>query len=185
MSCRKMALGLVASGLVTVLAASMAFAQTPPAPGGPGGGGRPGRGGNFMAGVMDNIKTTLAVTDDEWTVLQPKVQKVMDLAASMRPQFGGGRGRGGRGGGGGGAPATDTAAPAVPASASDLTEKTTALRTTLENKDADPKDIAQKLAAVRDSRERVKADLVKAQAELKELLTPRQEAQLALYGLID
>jgi hypothetical protein len=141
--------------------------------------------------MMDNIKTALAVTDDEWTVLQPKVQKVVDLASSMRPQFGGGRGRGGRGGGGGGAPATDTAAPAapaapaVPASAADLTEKTTALRTTLENKDADPKEIAQKLAAVRDSRERVKADLVKAQAELKELLTPRQEAQLALFGLID
>ena len=50
MSCRKVALGLVVSGLVTVLAASMAFAQNPGGPGG-GGGGRGGRGG-FAFGLI-------------------------------------------------------------------------------------------------------------------------------------
>jgi DNA-binding FrmR family transcriptional regulator len=127
---------------------------------------------------MANIKTQLNVTDDEWTVLQPKVEKVMTLSRELRPSPFGGR-RGPRGGG-------DNAAPAEAAQpTSDVAEKTAALRTALENKDADPKDIAQKLAAVRDARERVKADLVKAQGELKALLTPRQEAQLVLMGMLD
>jgi Spy/CpxP family protein refolding chaperone len=182
MSCRKVVLGLVVSGLVTAFAASMAFAQAPAAPGGPGGGG----GGRPRFNPMDNVKQQLAVTEDEWTVLQPKVQKVMDLSRElMSARFGGMRGRGGRGGPGG--PGGEVAAPGAPAAqpASDVAEKTTALRTALDNKDADPKDIAQKVAALRDARERVKAELVKAQGELKELLTPRQEAQLVLMGILD
>ena len=128
--------------------------------------------------MMDNIKQQLGATDDEWNVLQPKVQKVVDLSREMMVgRFGGRGGRGGGGGGGGNPPA---AAPNT-----DLTDKTKALNDTLDNKDADPKDIAQKLAAVRDARERVKADLVKAQAELKEVLTPRQEARLVLMGVLE
>ena len=170
MSRSKLALGLVVSGLVTVLAAGMAFAQA-----GGGGGGGGGRGGR----MMDNIKTELAVTDEQWTVLQPKLETVMGLSRElMAGRFGGRGGRGGRGGGNAGnAPA---AAPA-----SDIVDKTKALNDTLDNKDADPKDIAQKLAAVRDARERVRASLVKAQAELKEMLTPRQEARLVLMGVLD
>ena len=173
MSCRKLVLGLVVGGLVTVFAASAAFAQTPPVTGGAGAGtagGRPGRGGFNM---MDTVKQQLGVTDDEWTVLQPKLQKVMELSRDARG--GGMRGRGPRGG--------DTAAPAQPTS--DVQDKATALRTALENKDADPKDIARKVAALRDARERAKADLVKAQGELKELLTARQEAHLVLMGMLD
>jgi len=91
----------------------------------------------------------------------------------MAGRFGGRGGRrGGGGGGGGGEP-------------SDITEKTKALNDTLDNKDADPKDIAQKVNALRDARERVRGELVKAQAELKEVLTPRQEARLVLMGVLD
>jgi hypothetical protein len=182
MSCRRMALGLVLGGLVTVLAAGTAFAQTPPAPGGGGAGG----GGRARFNPMDNVKTTLAVTDEEWTVLQPKLQKVMDLNREimMSRMAGMMRGRGGRGGPGGpGGPGGDTAAAAAPTN--DVQEKTKALSDALDNKDSAPKDIAQKLAAVRDARERAKADLVKAQAELKELLTPKQEARLVLMGMLD
>jgi Spy/CpxP family protein refolding chaperone len=193
MSCRKAVLGLVVTGLVTVLTAGMAFAQAGGGAGTGGGGGGFGGGGrqNMMDRMMNNIKEQLGVTDDEWTVLQPKVQKVMDLSRDLRAgglaaMFGGGRGgRGGRGGGAGGG--GDTAAPTAPPAqpTSEIADKTTALRTTLDNKDADPKDIAQKLAALRDARERTKADLIKAQGELKELLTPRQEAQLVMMGLLD
>ncbi len=173
MSHRKAALGLLVAGLVTVLATTgVAFAQA----GGGGGGGGGGRGGgrNFMA----NIQEQLGATDEEWNVLQPKIEKVMTLNREMMMgRFGGRGGRfGGRGGGGGGE---------APATTSDIQDKTKALNDVLENKDSDPKDIAAKLAAVRDARERVRGDLVKAQAELKEVLTPRQEARLVLLGVLE
>jgi hypothetical protein len=176
MSRRKAVLGLVVTGLVTVLTAGMAFAQV--VGGAATTGGRPPR-GDMRAAFMDNIKQQLGVTDDEWTVLQPKLEKVMTLSRELRPSpFGGGRQRGPRADRGG-----ENAAPVQPTG--DLAEKATALRTALDNKDSDPKDIAQKLAALRDARERVKADLIKAQGELKDLLTPRQEARLVLMGLLD
>jgi hypothetical protein len=142
----------------------------------------------MMDRMMNNIKGQLGVTDDEWTVLQPKVQKVMDLSRElMSSRFGGFGGRGGRGGRGGGAGGGYAAAPEAPPAepTSEIADKTKALNDALDNKDSDPKDIAQKLAAVRDARERVKADLIKAQGELKELLTPRQEARLVLLGMLD
>jgi hypothetical protein len=168
MSHRKAVLGLVVSGLVTVLAAGMAFAQA----GGGGGGG--GGGGRGRGAFMDRIKEQLDVTDAEWNVLQPKLEKVMGLSGQlMAGRFGGRGGRRGGGGFGGGE------------ANSDVMEKVKALNDTLDNKDADPKDIAQKVNALRDARERVRGELVKAQAELKEVLTPRQEARLVLMGLLD
>ena len=164
MSRSKVALGLLVGSLAMVLAAGMAFAQA-------GGGGGRGGGGRRGGNMMDNIKQSLGATDEEWTVLQPKVQKVMDLNGALMAGRFGGRGR--RGG----------AAP--DAQSTPLTDSTKALTDALDNKDADPKDIAAKLAAVRDARERVKADLVKAQADLKEVLTPRQEARLVLMGMLD
>ena len=100
---------------------------------------------------MANIQTQLGATDEEWNVLQPKIEKVMDPEprnddrAVRRPRrpFGGG------GGGGGGE---------APAATTDISDKTKALSDALDNKDADPKDIAAKLAAVRDARERVRGD---------------------------
>jgi hypothetical protein len=193
MTYRKVALGLVVSGLATVLAAGMAFAQ---AGGGGGGGGFGGGGGRPRFNIMDNIKGQLGATDDEWTVLQPKLQKVVDLsrelrAGGMAAMFGGGRGgRGGRGGNGGGggdnAPGAPPAPPAPPAQPpSEIADKTKVLNDALDKPDSDPKDIAKDLADLRAAREKVKADLVAAQGELKEVLTPRQEARLALMGILD
>jgi hypothetical protein len=163
-----MALGLLTGALVTVLAAGVAFAQAAGGGGGAAGGGRGGR-------MMDYIKSQLGATDEEWTVLEPKLQKVMDLNRDlMAGRFGfGGRGR--RGG----------AAETATAPTTDLGEKIKALSDTLDNKDADPKDIKQKLDAVRDARERVRSELVKAQADLKDHLSVSQEARLVLMGVLE
>jgi Spy/CpxP family protein refolding chaperone len=59
------------------------------------------------------------------------------------------------------------------------------LQTTLDNKDAKPEEIKAKLTALRDARNKAKEDLTKAQADLKELLTQRQEAVLVNMGLLD
>src|SRR3954452_21319877 len=80
-----------------------------PAGGGPGGG---GPGGGFGGGQfdpaqfrqfqLDSIKEQLAAKDDEWNVMKPKIEKILDL--QPQANAGGGRGGFGRRGGGPGGP---------------------------------------------------------------------------------
>jgi hypothetical protein len=139
----------------------------------------------FRQRMMDRIKEQLAPTDDEWKVLQPKIEAAQKQA--MQSRMGGmgfGGRRGGGGGGGGNAPAT-AGDPAAAQPKTDLQTKADALRTLVENKDSDPKAIAEKVKDLRDAREKAKADLKKSQDELREIVTPRQEAQLILLGILD
>lgn len=55
----------------------------------------------------------------------------------------------------------------------------------MENKDSTAADIEPKLKAFRDAKAKAQADLVAAQAKLKEVLKVRQEAQLVQMGLLD
>jgi hypothetical protein len=175
---------------------------------GAGQGGQGRRRGNFdMSQIRqqmeDRLKEQLGTTDDEWAAIQPKLKKVFDLQAAsrvngMRGMFSG-RGRGGFGGGGGGGfgggggggfgggfggggtpPAGDSAAPVNPVVAA-----TTDLRNVLDDKDAKPEEIKAKLTALRDARAKAKEELTKAQADLKDLLTQRQEAVLVQMGLLE
>ena len=52
-------------------------------------------------------------------------------------------------------------------------------------KDAKPEEIKAKLAALRDAREKAKKDMTQAQADLRELLTQRQEAVMVMMGFLD
>lgn len=176
MSYRSLAWSVVLAGL---LATGMAFAQD--AAGGGNGGGRGGRGGGPGGGadwrqqMEQRQKEALGVTDDEWKVLQPKIEKVRTLAMQARAGVFMG-GRGGRGGGQGGGDAAAT---------SDAEKKAQALNTALENKDTKPEEIAAKLKELRAARKKAAEELAKAQAELRELLTPRQEAYLVLRGTLE
>jgi hypothetical protein len=142
--------------------------------GGPGG---PG-GGDFRQRILDNIKEQMGVTnDDEWKVIQAKLDPVMQKrteaqAGGMMGMFRGGRG--GRDGGG------DDNRPrsAVETASRDL-------RTTLENKSASEDDIKAKLTAFREARDKARTELAAAQKDLKEILMPRQEAVLVQYGMIE
>lgn len=142
---------------------------TPPAPGG-------GNRGNFDPAAFakrmeERMKTGLGVSDEEWKALQPKVDAVQK---ARRDSFGGGFGgrRGGQTG------TADTTA----ADKTEMQKKSDALRTLLDNKDADPKAIQDALKAYRDERDKAREALKKAQAELKELLTAKQEAFMVLNG---
>ena len=55
----------------------------------------------------------------------------------------------------------------------------------MEKDEAKRKEIKSKLTVLRKAREKAKRELAKAQKELSELLTVRQEAQLVLMGLLD
>jgi hypothetical protein len=59
------------------------------------------------------------------------------------------------------------------------------LRDTLDNKDASAADIDSKLKALRDAREKSRAELAAAQKDLKEVLTGRQEAVLVVNGMLE
>lgn len=148
-----------------------------------GGGGRGGRGGgpggaDYRQRMMDGIKSALVATDEEWKVLQPRIEKVSTLnrqlqGTGMMGMFR--RNRGGDVAGGGEAPAPTT----------ELEKKTQELEKLLENKDAKPEDIKTRLTALRDERAKAKEELEKAKKELRETLTLRQEAQLVLLNMLD
>lgn len=183
--------------LMFVLGLGMAGALATPAMaqagggGGGGGGGRGGRNGGGAGGAgggqrfdpaammqrrEQQLKESLGVTDEEWTALQPKLQKVQEAQMAVRAgtMFGG---RGGRGGGG---PAADNATTQGPYAIA-----ASELRTTLDNKDSTPDQIKAKLQALRDARDKANADVTAAQAELKSLLTARQEAVLVSQGVLN
>ena len=173
--------------VLTMAAALPAFAQ--PAPGGPGG--PPFDPAQMRQRMMDALKDALAANDDEWKVIQPKVEKVQQL---QRDAGGGGRGmfmlfgRGGPGGGPGGPPGggggfRPGGDPNQTPSA--VQQKMEDLRNTLDNKDAKPDDIKAKLQALREARAQAKADLEKARGELRDLLTVRQESVLVMFGMLE
>jgi hypothetical protein len=135
----------------------------------------------FRQRFMDNIKDQMGAKDDEWKVIEPKLGKVVDLNFQSRVRgmgmFGNRGGNNGGNGGGnnrGGQNADNPVAKAMQD-----------LRETLDNKDASADDIAKKLTALRDARDKAKSDLVAAQKDLKEVLTQRQEAVLVMMGQLD
>lgn len=158
-------------------------AQDAPPDGGAAGGGA-GNGGGRRGGwdpeamrqrMLDRVKETLGSTDEEWKALQPKVEAVQKLVMQGRMGMFGRR----RGGGDPNQPQQQ------PEATNDVQKLTQELQALLDNKDSDPKVVAEKLKALREARDKSKVDLKKAQDELRELLTPRQEAQLVLMGLLD
>lgn len=152
------------------------------------GGGRRNRGGgNFdpaqmRAQMMDRIKEQLGAKDDEWTAIQPRLEKVMDAQRDTRGSRGGfgGRTRGGNNGG-----ADNNAQQPSNRPETEVSKAQADLRTALENKETPPAELAAKLKTLRDAREKAKATLAQSQKELKDLLTQRQEAVLVNMGMLD
>src|SRR6267378_2194155 len=152
---------------------------------------RPGRGNidpaQFRQNMLDDARGRLEIkSDDEWKVIQPLIEKVMD--ARREVGFGGGFGRGprrgggnnnndaqgsgnnqggGRGfrGGGGPGPEAEDLQKAIDANAS---------------KD----ELKAKLAKFREARKEKEAKLASAQEELKKVLSVKQEAAAVLIGLL-
>jgi hypothetical protein len=152
-----------------------------------GGGGNGGRNrGNFDPAqmrqrMMDRLKEQLGTTDEELQVLQPRIEKIFQL---QRDASGGGRGffRMGRGGNNGNNNNNNGNAdqPTSP-----VQERMRELQTLLENKDTPPDQIKSKLTELRDARAKAKEDLAKAQADLRDVLTQRQEAVLVTMGILE
>ena len=183
-------------GLQTLPVHAQDDAPPPPPPAeanGGGGGGRGGPGGpggdnrreEWRQRMADRIKTQMKATDDEWSVIQPLLEKVeTKMRESMGGRFGGmmggGRGQRREGGNNGGGNGGDANRP-QPAGM----EETQALRQTIESGDASTADIKAKLQAVRDQRKKSEAELAQARGDLLKVLNVRQEAVLVSMGVLE
>ena len=175
------------AGVAAVMSLGTNQVVAQPSDSGPGGGDRPGRGSRDPAQmqqrVLERSKELLEVTDDaEWKAMQPLVQKVMDL---RRETFSGmGRGMFGRGPRGG-----DNAQPADQGQQrrggffGPPSPEAEALQKAIDAKasKAEMKAALDKYIA---SRQAKQAELEKAQANLRKVLTNRQEAIATLNGLL-
>jgi hypothetical protein len=207
MSARKMMWGVAIASIMGLLLASQSLsqpAQTGQAAGaqrpqGPMQGGPPqGPGGpQFdpaqMRQMMEQrMQEMLGATPEEWKVLGPRVMKVQELT---RQSAGGGpgmmfgpMGRRGAGGPGMGGPGGDRPGGRGMGMNRELTEVEKIqeeLQTLLENTTATPEQIKQQVTKLRAAREKAKQELAKAQQDLRQVLTVRQEAQLVLMGMLD
>lgn len=142
-------------------------------------GGRGGRGSfdpaQYRERMEAQMKERLGVNDDEWKVLQPKLEKVLNARRNSGAfsMFGGGfRSRGGDDNN------SDRQRSAVEQAQRDLSK-------TLENKDVSPDEIKAKLKTLREAREKAQEELKAAQKELKEVLTQRQEATLVNMNMLE
>jgi len=156
------------------------------------GGGRRFRGGPPMdpeemrQRVMENIRDRLSVTNnDEWQALQPRIQKVMDARRDLGPGGNFGRLMFGRRGGPPGGPEGNADRPrrgggffGPPSPEQEALDKAI-------DSNAPAEQMKAAMQRYRDSRKAKEAALEKAQADLKQLLTVKQEAEALSLGLIN
>ena len=127
--------------------------------------------------TMLHIRGLLAAGDEEWAVLEPRIGRVMRL---QREVSAGREPKGPR------QPRTDRPPPDPnDASTPPVVVRARALNAALFDPSLPAAEIKARVAAVRDARLRVRQDLARAQDELRELLTYRQEATLIIMGMLE
>ena len=146
------------------------------------GSGGPGGGANMTpeqmrARMLERVREQFGVKDDaEWKIISERVEKV----SAARREMGGGMGMfGGRGGPGG----TGGAGGGRGGFGGEPTPEATALKSAIDN-NASADDIKAKLAAYRGAQKEKEAKLAKAQDDLRQVLTAKQEAAAVLAGYL-
>jgi len=172
---------ILMAGLVMAigLAGNSAFAQ----PQGQGNQGRFRR-GNFDPAqmrqrMMDRVKEQLEITDDsEWNAIQPLIEKVMQARMAAAPMMGRGMFGGPRRGGNNANNNTDNNRPRFgPAPSAEVQT----LERAIEGK-ASNSELKTAIAKVEAYRKEKQAELQKAQADLRKVLSVRQEAIATANG---
>ena len=182
----KMNQWLVMAGVAAVMSLGTSQLLAQPNGGGPGGG--RGNRGNFdqaqmQQRMMERYKELLEFTsDDEWKAVAPRVQKVME---ARRDTFAGmGRGMFGRGPrGGDNPPPGDQAQQRRGGMFGAPSPEADALQKAIDSK-ASKAELKAALDKYVKSRKDKEAELDRAQAALRGVLTPRQEAIATLNGLL-
>jgi len=187
---------LAACGLIlatTTTGSLLAQNDAPPAPQGGGGGqggpgGRQGRGNwdpeQMRQRMMERIREQLAIKDDaEWGLIEARIKKINDSRMGMGRGFGGFGGGSGGGPGGPGGPGGQGGGRQGRGGFGQPNPDAEALQTALDS-GASADDVKAKLSAYRAAAKQKEAQLEKAQDELRELLSVKQEARAVLLGLL-
>ncbi|MBM4025306.1 MAG: hypothetical protein FJ280_07855 [Planctomycetes bacterium] len=112
--------------------------------------------------AVDDLKSQLGISDEEWRVLRPRLQALYNLVHPLSPM-----------GPGGGPPKTE------------VEQRSRELRELLQEEKAPADQIKTKLTALRAAKEKAAQELSQARQGLRQLMTLRQEAVLVLNGLLD
>ena len=127
--------------------------------------------------MMERYQENMGASEEEWKAIQPLLDKVLEKQgnARVRGRFGM-MGRGNRPGAATRPRSTRT---------TPLGKATAELSTALESESTPAAEIKAKLKALRDARKKAEAELKKARQDLRKVLTPRQEGQMVMAGILD
>ena len=174
----------------SLLAQNEAPAAQPGGSGAPGApGGRQGRGNwdpeQMRQRMMERVREQLAVKDDaEWSVIESRIKKISDSRSGMGRGFGGpGGGPGGPGGQGAPGGQGGQGGRQGRGGFGQANPDAEVLQTALDS-GASADDIKVKLTAYRAAAKVKEGQLEKAQDELRQLLSVKQEARAVLLGLL-
>jgi hypothetical protein len=132
------------------------------------------------------VKQVIGVSDDEWPVLKPRVERVLGLlreanaGRDLRPP----KTKESKKDAKRTDPPRDPAA-AAPQATSQVEERSRDLLQAVADQQVPVGEVRDRIAAIRQARAKARADLTKAQEELRELLTVRQEAVLIVVGVLE
>jgi hypothetical protein len=128
---------------------------------------------------MQSIKQAFACNDDEFKILSPKIERILLIQFQQIGGYSPLVSRRGVRGPGAGAPLNTLLPP------SELTKARVALQEAVDDKAQPPGVVFQRLKDWRAARDASREELARAQSDLRDYLTVRQEAQAVLIGLLD
>jgi len=181
-------LALVAAGFIAVCLVGRAISQQQPR--------QPGqqrdpeqmrqRMEEFRQRAAERMREQLGATEDEWKVLQPRIEKVQNLQRQSRGgMMMGFMGRGRRPGGENQPGGQARPAAVAEGEQSDVQKKSTALQSLLDDKASTPAAIKAALDALRQARAKHAQELAAARKELQEVVSINQEARLVLMNILE
>jgi len=112
--------------------------------------------------TIEDFKDRLGVSDKEWEVIKPRVEKVYN-PMHPQPQMGSGNER----------------------SKTEVQQRSNELRELLRNDGTAVDQIKAKLTALRAAKQKAAQELAAAKQDVRQLMTLPQEAELVLSGLLD
>jgi len=144
----------------------------------------------FRQRMSDRMREQLGASEEEWKVLEPRIEKVRQAQRAtrgggsrmMRGMFGN-RGRGTRGDDRRGN--DDRRSDRPEQEQSQIEQKAEALQSLLDDENASPASIKAALDAYRKARTQAQQDLETAQKSLREVCSMKQEARFVLMGLLN
>ena len=127
----------------------------------------------FRQKMNEYAKAALKATDEEWSVIQPMLEKVqLAQRQAMGSRYSGFHSK-------------DSNSDGKSSSSSRISlPESDALKAALDSEGSSPAEIKSRLEALRAARKAATGELEKAQEELRSVLSQRQEATLVLMGIL-